>query len=71
MIPLLVSAVVALVVSLVVSLLTIKFSRPRGSLLSHHPYRRHCQDVDTVEECSGGDDPISTKEMGQTKFMGI
>lgn len=70
MIPLLVSVVVAIVVSLVVSLLTIKFSRTHGSLLSHHPYRRHCQDVDTVEECAG-DDPISTKEMGPTKFMGI
>ena len=73
--PLLVSAVVALVVALVVSLLTIKFSRPRGSLLSHHPYRRHCQDVDTEEECDGNDpiftNPTSTKEMGPTKFMGI
>ena len=70
MIPLLVSAIVALVVSLVVSLLTIKFKRSRGSLLSHHPYRRYCQDVDTVEECDGND-PISTKEMGPSKFMGI
>lgn len=70
MIPLLVSVVVAIVVSLVVSLLTIKFSRTQGSLLSHHPYRRHCQDVDTEEECEGSD-PISTKEMGPSKFMGI
>lgn len=70
MIPLLVSAVVALVVSIVVSRLTIKFSRTKGSLLSHHPYRRHCQDVDDEEECDGND-PISTKEMGPTKFVWI
>ena len=44
MIPLLVSVVVTIVVSLVISLLVIKFGRPRGSLLSHHPHRCHCQD---------------------------
>ena len=63
--------VVSAAVAALTSYLTIRFSKPTsGTLLSHHPYRRHCQDVDTVEECDGGD-PISTKEMGPSKFMGI
>ena len=68
MIPLVVlSAIVFLAVALVVALLMIMSSRPQGS---HHPYRRYCQDVDTEEECDDGD-PISTKEMGPSKFMGV
>ena len=36
------------------TLITLMCSRkPTGTLLSHHPYRRHLQDVDTVEECEG------------------
>lgn len=36
------------------TLITLMCSRkPTGTLLSHHPYKRHLQDVDTVEECDG------------------
>jgi len=61
MIPLLVSAAVVLVVVIVVSLLTIRFSRQHSC---------HCQDVDTKDSFRC-DDPISTKEMGPSKFIGI
>lgn len=70
MIPLLVTVVVSLVVSIVVSRLTIKFSRTKGSLLSHHPYRRHCQDVDTVEECDGSYSKSKSKK-GELKMKFI
>ena len=38
------------------TLITLMCSRkPTGTLLSHHPYRRRCQDGDTEEECEEGD----------------